>query len=755
MEDTAVAMEGNGFRSLQLVLSAAMKQVEDMAVFVTETATAGSKKQKRLSRSGGGSGSNGGSGASSRSKAKEALEHLRNYGTHVLGTLVRLVDMAVRLGDALQPGEIFLPHSHPLTASMLEESKRLRRETFYGSTMAFYYQEDVRIHLKTVGLAMASFSVRYGGTRLRPRPSGIITSLYKTSIFFFSPTEKAKTLADATESGSIEFTKAFWNLTESIPGLNQLIKLGTNGLAVNRVLSLPLTLDQLEREHSASNFSLGGDTLLTSRTTAEDELTNASSPWGGSVIGVGGGGSGDVMSGEVSVTFELVDGVAMAEEETTSGSETSGCATNGEEEGGDPAATTYSGDSTIINGGISGKRVGEWVLVTEEERSTNEPGSLSSTSGDKAAQLAESAEARITAATDFSSTNVTKATSPSSSSPPPPPPPPPSHSHSPTSSASSLAAAPNVADLMRGRGHDQRSSDDWILEQDLAGEGLHVRARLLSYKLINGQVSEATENRGTAKGGPISSALIVHFHGGGFVAHSSKSHEIYLRIWAKKLRVPILSIDYSLSPEAVYPTAVHECLFAYRWALANADKLGWTGERVVLAGDSAGGKLAFAVGLRCAHDKLRVPDAIVAFYPALELRLALSPSRLLASIDALLPLGVLLNCIEAYTGRRQGATTDDPFLCPIAAPNQLLKALKDVHIVASGFDPLLDDSVGMVNRLRAVGAEPHFEILTRMPHGFLNLPARGPALSEAHRVALDTMQRALSLSRPFEKANWG
>jgi hormone-sensitive lipase len=50
-----------------------------------------------------------------------------------------------------------------------------------------------------------------------------------------------------------------------------------------------------------------------------------------------------------------------------------------------------------------------------------------------------------------------------------------------------------------------------------------------------------------------SSALIIHCHGGGFVAQSSRSHEMYLRRWAQALKCPIFSIDYALAPEAPYP----------------------------------------------------------------------------------------------------------------------------------------------------------------------------------------------------------
>lgn len=47
---------------------------------------------------------------------------------------------------------------------------------------------------------------------------------------------------------------------------------------------------------------------------------------------------------------------------------------------------------------------------------------------------------------------------------------------------------------------------------------------------------------------------------------------------------------------------------------------------------------------------IRVPDGIMAAYPATLLTTDASPSRLLTLIDPLLPLGVLTKCINAYAG---------------------------------------------------------------------------------------------------------
>uniref|UniRef100_A0A8C9VIL1 Hormone-sensitive lipase n=1 Tax=Scleropages formosus TaxID=113540 RepID=A0A8C9VIL1_SCLFO len=186
-----------------------------------------------------------------------------------------------------------------------------------------------------------------------------------------------------------------------------------------------------------------------------------------------------------------------------------------------------------------------------------------------------------------------------------------------------------------------------------------VQMRLISHELREGQDSEEllaiSRSEGLSLGlktkrSPRSPCLLVHFHGGGFVAQTSKSHEPYLRSWSQDLAVPILSVDYSLAPEAPFPRALEECFYAYCWALKNCHLLGWTGERVCLAGDSAGGNLCVTVSMRAASHGMRIPDGIVAAYPATLLTAYASPSRLLTLMDPLLPLSVLSRCLSAYAG---------------------------------------------------------------------------------------------------------
>jgi len=149
---------------------------------------------------------------------------------------------------------------------------------------------------------------------------------------------------------------------------------------------------------------------------------------------------------------------------------------------------------------------------------------------------------------------------------------------------------------------------------------------------------------------PNSPYLILHIHGGGFIAQSSKSHEIYLKPWCKELKIPIVSIDYSLAPEHAFPRGSEECFYVYAWCLLNKQSLGWTGEKIILVGDSAGGVLVTNIVQRAIKSEIRIPDALIPIYAPFQLTYSLSPSRLLSVMDPLLNLGILWRCLAAYCG---------------------------------------------------------------------------------------------------------
>ncbi|XP_060532409.1 hormone-sensitive lipase isoform X2 [Cylas formicarius] len=196
--------------------------------------------------------------------------------------------------------------------------------------------------------------------------------------------------------------------------------------------------------------------------------------------------------------------------------------------------------------------------------------------------------------------------------------------------------------------------DDRIIEVPVPSSYLGpkpVHLRLISYKLRRGMLG----SKNKAPSEPPADGLIVHCHGGGFVSQSSKSHESYLRDWAKRLNVPIISVDYSLAPEAPFPRAHEEMLYAYCWILKNHHLLGSTGKRIIAAGDSAGANLLLSLTLKCVNENIPPPHGVfVAYVPTL-IKFVPSPSRLLCMMDPMLPFGFMMRCLKAYA-------------CPIGQP---------------------------------------------------------------------------------------
>lgn len=87
-------------------------------------------------------------------------------------------------------------------------------------------------------------------------------------------------------------------------------------------------------------------------------------------------------------------------------------------------------------------------------------------------------------------------------------------------------------------------------------------------------------------------AVIVYFHGGGWIFGELDEFDPAARHLAKESGCAVLLVRYRLAPENPFPAAVDDALAATRWAAS----LGiGRALPVIVAGDSAGGNLAAAI----------------------------------------------------------------------------------------------------------------------------------------------------------------
>ncbi|XP_046879666.1 neutral cholesterol ester hydrolase 1-like [Hypomesus transpacificus] len=108
-------------------------------------------------------------------------------------------------------------------------------------------------------------------------------------------------------------------------------------------------------------------------------------------------------------------------------------------------------------------------------------------------------------------------------------------------------------------------------------------------------------------GGETPKRGVVYFHGGGWALGSGRmrSYDLLCRKMAEDLDAVIMSVDYRLAPEVVFPGQYQDALAASRAVLSAAvlQRYSLDPRRLCVSGDSAGGNLAAAVAQEIGSDK--------------------------------------------------------------------------------------------------------------------------------------------------------
>ena len=107
---------------------------------------------------------------------------------------------------------------------------------------------------------------------------------------------------------------------------------------------------------------------------------------------------------------------------------------------------------------------------------------------------------------------------------------------------------------------------------------------------------------GRAAGEPAMPA-IVYVHGGGFVLGNLDTHDRVCRVLASHAGVPVVAVDYRLSPEAKFPSAVEEVAAVASYLHEQGARHGIDGERLSFAGDSGGAHLGLAATMYLREEK--------------------------------------------------------------------------------------------------------------------------------------------------------
>lgn len=207
-----------------------------------------------------------------------------------------------------------------------------------------------------------------------------------------------------------------------------------------------------------------------------------------------------------------------------------------------------------------------------------------------------------------------------------------------------------------------------------------------------------------------SDRVILYLHGGGYVMGSINTHRAMVARIARASQARALALDYRLAPEHPFPAAVEDATAAYRWLLAQ----GYKPNKIVIAGDSAGGGLVLATLVKLRDANVTLPACAVPISPWTDMEGTGASMKTNADKDPMVAPsgsnGGLFNMAKAYVGN---ADPKDPLASPLHANYH---GLPPLLIQVGGTETLLDDSTRVAEKAKAAGVKVDLEVWDEMVH---------------------------------------
>jgi acetyl esterase len=245
------------------------------------------------------------------------------------------------------------------------------------------------------------------------------------------------------------------------------------------------------------------------------------------------------------------------------------------------------------------------------------------------------------------------------------------------------------------------------------------------------------------KGATGSLPVILYTHGAGWVFGNAHTHDRLVRELAAGVEAAVVFTNYSLSPEARYPTAIEEIYAVLEWIAEHGAQKQLDGSRIVVAGDSVGGNMTAAITLMAKQRSGPKLAAQVLFYPVTD-----------ASFDT----GSYDEFSEGYFLRRDAMqwfwdqyTTDakeraEVTASPLRATTDELSGLPKALVITGEADVLRDEGEAYGRKLREAGVDVAATRYEGIIHDFVMLNAlRGTnAAGAAIAQATEYIRRALA-----------
>lgn len=208
--------------------------------------------------------------------------------------------------------------------------------------------------------------------------------------------------------------------------------------------------------------------------------------------------------------------------------------------------------------------------------------------------------------------------------------------------------------------------------------------------------------------------VLVHLHGGGWVAGSIATHDPFCRLLCEQAQIIMLSVGYRLAPEHRHPAALEDGEAALQWVAGNAARFGGDATRLGLSGDSAGGHLAAVLANRLAARGGGMQlKALALLYPVTDYP---NPQSL-SYVQNATSYGLEADGMRWFWSQyAPGADPQDPELSPLRS--KLPTGLPSTLVATAQYDVLRDEGIAYARKLRDHGAQVTHLHAPDMHHNF-------------------------------------
>ncbi|QHG82306.1 alpha/beta hydrolase [Rhodococcus rhodochrous] len=216
--------------------------------------------------------------------------------------------------------------------------------------------------------------------------------------------------------------------------------------------------------------------------------------------------------------------------------------------------------------------------------------------------------------------------------------------------------------------------------------------------------------------------VVQWMHSGGFAVGNLDQNEEYLRKLSNASRCVIVSVDYRLAPEHPCPAALDDCRSVWEWITSAPDELRSVDvTRAVIAGESAGGTLTFALAQQLHETGLPCPLAQISLYGTAVMEVTnpeyatalLSPEDCHWFWDMYVPDPTDRRSVQASPG--------------LAGD---LVGLPPAFVATAEVDPTRDGTEEYARRMQESGVPVELRRYDGMMHGFATMTAVLPAAEE-------------------------